>query len=331
MGAYYGWLTMLEAGPFRDALAEATRQFLASDLVLGRRAHRSLLLGVHSDGVVWKDVARMVGRSVETAKRMAKAGLLPTPDGVGRGIPAVFDRAEVEGMAAQLRNTLTLDETSAALGVSRSRVRRLVEGGVLEPVHRAADDGWGRWAFRRPDVEGLPERMAAGASADTGEAKGLVDFEVAAGTMQRRRVELAAFVRLVLEGRLPVAVLDPAAVGLKRLRFDRAALRQAAMALERRPVSGHVAAGLLGLKREVVAHLIRRGLLRTEGGAITAAEFDRFRTEFVSGAELARERGTSPRKLAADLAAAGVLPVTGPGVDGGRQAFFTREELVGGQ
>ena len=41
----------------------------------------------------------------------------------------------------------------------------------------------------------------------------------------------------------------------------------------------------------------------------------------------ARERGTSPRKLAADLRAVGVLPVTGPGVDGGRQAFF-RKGLV---
>ncbi|WP_085980139.1 helix-turn-helix domain-containing protein [Teichococcus cervicalis] len=328
MGAYYGWLAMLEAGPFRDALAEATRQFLAADPVLGRRMHRSLLLGVQGDGVALKEVALMVGRSVETTKRMAEAGLLPMPDGGGRGLPAVIGRAKVEELAAELRDALTLDEASAALGVSRARVRRLAEAGVLEAVHRAAADGWGRWAFRRASIEGLPGRMAAGAPIDTGLERGLVDFEVAAETMRRRGVGLADFVGIVLSGNLPVAALDHAAVGLKRLRFDRAAVRRVAAPLERGPFSAYATAALLGLKREVVAHLIRRGLLKTEGGAVTAAELDRFREVYVSGAELARERGTSPRKLAADLQAVGVLPVTGPGVDGGRQAFFRRADAA---
>ncbi|UZO92282.1 TniQ family protein [Roseomonas mucosa] len=326
-GAYYGWLSMLEAGPFRDALVEATRQFLAADPVVGRRMHRSLLLGVQGDGVALKEVALMVGRSVETTKRMAEAGLLPVPDGGGRGLPAVTGRAEVEGLAAELRDALTLDEASAALGVSKARVRRLAEAGVLEAVHRAAADGWGRWAFRRASIEGLPGRMAEGAPADIGLEPGLLGFEEAAGAMKRRGVELPEFVGMVLAGRLPVAAYDHVAIGLKRLRFDRADVRRVASPLERGPFSAYATAALLGLKREVVAHLIRRGLLRAEGGALTAAEIDRFRAEYVSGAELARERGTSPRKLAADLRAVGVLPVTGQGVDGGRQAFF-RKALV---
>lgn len=83
----------------------------------------------------------------------------------------------------------------------------------------------------------------------------------------------------------------------------------------------------MGLKWEVVANLVARGLLPSDNGAIAAADVDRFLAGHVTGGQLARERGTSPRALAAELGRAGVEPVVGPGVDGSRQNIFARADF----
>lgn len=51
----------------------------------------------------------------------------------------------------------------------------------------------------------------------------------------------------------------------------------------------------------------------------------RFRETYVSGAELAQARGTLPKALVAVVADAGIAPVTGPSVDGGRQYLYRRD------
>ncbi|WP_431272838.1 hypothetical protein [Dankookia sp. P2] len=83
----------------------------------------------------------------------------------------------------------------------------------------------------------------------------------------------------------------------------------------------------LGIKWEVAAHLVRRGLLEAAGDEITAASIDRFSAKYVSGVELARLEGTSARSLERRLAEGGVRPVSGREVDGGRQNFFKRAEV----
>lgn len=52
--------------------------------------------------------------------------------------------------------------------------------------------------------------------------------------------------------------------------------------------------------------------------------------DYVAASELAQSVGTSSRSLVEVLGARGVKPITGPGVDDGRQFFFKREASLDG-
>ena len=86
------------------------------------------------------------------------------------------------------------------------------------------------------------------------------------------------------------------------------------------------AAERLGLKWQVVSHLVRVGIIGGAPDGIPLFEVERFARDYVTGAQLARDLETSPRSLAARLAASGVLPVVGPEVDGSRQNIFRRHD-----
>lgn len=89
------------------------------------------------------------------------------------------------------------------------------------------------------------------------------------------------------------------------------------------------AANELCLKQEVVYHLIRRGLLHAKhastGWKVDQQAIHDFREKYVALADLAREKRTSPRHLMSFIAA---QPVSGPEVNGGRQYFFSRGEVM---
>ena len=78
----------------------------------------------------------------------------------------------------------------------------------------------------------------------------------------------------------------------------------------------------------MVANLVERGLLVAVDGKLTTGEVERFKREFVTGAALAKEWGTSPRSLAIKLASIGIAPVVGANVDGSRQNIYRKSELV---
>ena len=94
------------------------------------------------------------------------------------------------------------------------------------------------------------------------------------------------------------------------------------------------AAILLRLKQEVVYGLCNRGLIRTgTGGAlrgrrVSREEVERFEKEFFVPSRRFPDRQEAGRALRR-LLGAGVRPLTGPTVDGGRQYVFRRLDAEG--
>ena len=328
LGAFYEWLTLMEAGPVKDALAQATAGFVARDPELSRRTHRSKLLacGDAAPALGLLDAAGMLRTTGTGVRRMMTAGLLPDVASEGRGVPMLLSRSSVERLATLVPSSLNLAETAAALDISKARVRVLVEGDILRPVHQAASEGWGRWAFVRADVLSLPDRLAGkGMASRPGRTVG---FDAAAEALRRRGIGLAAILARVGIGELPVCLRDRSATGLKQLRFSASGLRGLCRALEDQEyLTLQAAAERMALKWEVVANLVGRGLLPTERGQLTRAGVDGFLASHVTGGQLAREQGTSPRALARKLDSLGVRPVVGPGVDGSRQHIYARASV----
>ena len=324
LGAFYDWLTLMEAGPVKDALASAAAGFVAHDPKLSRQVHRSRLLAsedaVPSLGLL--DAASRLGTTGAGVRRMMSVGLLPGASSEGRGVTMLIDRSSVERLAAVVPGFLNLAETAAALGISKARVRILVRGGILLQVHKAADDGWGRWAFACTDVMSLPDRLAGAAK---GESDRTVGFDTAAEALRRRGIGLAAILSKVARRELRVRSRDRSAVGLKQLRFSGSELRSLCRGLEEPDcLTRQAAAERMGFKWEVVANLVSRGLLAAEQGRLSEAEVERFVSAHVTGARLAKERKISPKALASRMEVLGIRPVVGPRVDGSRQNIYLR-------
>jgi hypothetical protein len=150
--------------------------------------------------------------------------------------------------------------------------------------------------------------------------------------LRRRGVNLGCVLRAIIESRLRVAGLDQSATGLKALRFRAAEVRALAAGRDdpERPLTIQEAARELGLKWQVVAHLVGAGAIAKEDGGIRSDSLDNFKKAYVSGAELAKARRTSPRHLAEILEREGVRPVVGPAVDGSRQNFYGRDSSTSG-
>lgn len=326
LGPFYEWLTQMEAGAVKDVLSAATASFVSEDSRLSRRSHRSSLVASPGVGrlIGLNEAARILGTSGVGVRRLMRAGVLPEAESDGRGVPMLIERGSVE--AAARKAHLDLAGAAAALDISKARIRRLVVGGVLVPVHRAAAEGNARWAFAARDMEALLEEVSRAASQEPA-ASPTLGFEAAAEALRRRGVDLPAMLDLVRSGRLPAASIDAQATGFKRLRFAAHRVRPLCRELEGESLTVQAAAERMGLKWQVVANLVAKGLLRSKSGRIAAAEAETFMAEHVTGGQMARERDTSSRALAAELAKSGVLPVVGPGVDGSRLNLFRRSDL----
>ena len=332
-GDIYDWMRELDDGALKDACRSAAQQYLREHPDLALRAHRSDLLDAPSvdfELVNLKQAASLLGSSATRVKRLAKAGVIALEHEHGRGIPSSVRAKSLEQLTARSGRLLNLDETAKRLGISKSNVRGLVAADILVPVHQAKAAGLGRWAFDERDLTGLMDRLDAHDVSDG--STELTAFTVAVTALGRRGVSMPQTLSLALRGELPVVGVNTSEVGLMRLRFAAQTLHEVCRRIEQD--SGYVtlqaAAELLEVKWEVADHLNRIGLLPSSPEGVSVRAIHEFQARYVKGSELARSLGTSPRAVASRLAALGVKPVTGSGVDGGRQTFFVREEALRG-
>ena len=330
LGAFYRWLTLMPDGVPKRVLAKAASEFVAADPHLSRRSHRSRLVGARSTSgemLGLKETADRLGVATARVKRLMADGSLPAAASAGRGVPMLIGRAAVESLAASQAGSLDLEQAAALLDISRTRVRCLVEAGVLQSASRAGAAGKSSRRLVASDVEALPGRLAGtiGRPADGR----TVGFNHVAEVLRRQGVGFAEAVAMIGERRLQVVTVDEKAVGLKRLRFAPEAVATLRRSFETGDALTVEAAALhLGCKWQVVANLVARGLLPADGsGRVRPDALERFSAAYVTGADLARTRGTSPRSLAERLAADGVVPVVGPRVDGSRQNIYRRSDM----
>lgn len=145
--------------------------------------------------------------------------------------------------------------------------------------------------------------------------------------------EAVGLIRAVIDGELCARAAIPDAVPVGLACLDRGELGAWLHAARRKSTPGlsvDEAAQTLGLKQQVAYELVRRGLLPSthvagHGHRVFDEDIQFFRETYVSLAEVSRGQGRSPRALLHDMCA---TPVSGPSVDGTRQYFFRRSDLV---
>ncbi len=309
LGGVYGWVRDMEGGPIRNAVLDEMRGHVGIDQSSTRLVHRSKLLagtGRRDEVVNLAEARSILGRSHATVRKLLDAGTLACSGDDGRGASLAIRRGDVETMAACASDAMTLEAAARRLAVSKSRIRRLVDAGLIDAVGSPGIP----WRISAASLDGMMSRLEGMAS---GRQTGGVGFEHVVRVLGRRGTAFADVLAGMLSGSPAVVALDTDATGLKRLRIRLEAAD---------PSDGgtvRAAAGRLGIKWEVAAHLVERGLLEASAEGV-----GQFRESYVSGADLARALRTSPKTAIGRLAGEGRRPVTGPSVDGGRQYFYRR-------
>jgi excisionase family DNA binding protein len=222
---------------------------------------------------------------------------------------------------------LSVRQAAAALGLSRGRVSALVAGGVLEAIRS-----------RRPVLIAGSSVNEALAVARRLAVDGPASSITTLSALLRRQLSMkdtCRFFKSVLSGQQRLIRLPTWSGRLGDLCVDPSCLdpvgKIAAVAM-----TVTEAAAKLGVKQEVAYALVRRGLLQSTSATgrrrsqamISASDIAAFKRGFVSAAELAQMHRTSPRAVAHLLQSRNIKPIAGPGVDGCRQYFFSRDPRV---
>lgn len=235
----------------------------------------------------------------------------------------------LDGLAARLE-FLSLAEVAKALGLSQQRVRQLHSAGLIEgrmPL------GGRPWAIPPSELATLRQRLEAIASPPPPDMRSAKSLEYVSRYFPAASQAFSGFVTAVLTGEAPVFLQPPHNLPIfARLHIAVSALREWQLKMSGCLSVPH-AAELLGLKQEVAYQLFRRGLLvasSTGSGcpALTEEDIRTFQQRYVLTTELIGSFGGSAKAVISALADLGVLPVSGPGVDGGRQIVFERAALA---
>lgn len=235
-----------------------------------------------------------------------------------------------------IRDGINLMDAAAYLQLPRRRIRELLTAGSLISVIGAGKGFASAWLLSRTQLDAivkdcsahaLPRRVICGDS--------VVSLSIILKTWRLSPGEFPAMLRALQRGEIRCVTNETEDFRVGNLSLDRMSIRhwhEEWQSQNNRHVSIDTAAQLLGIKQEVAYQLVKLKALDsdifksgTNARRISTSAIETFRQKYVSLAQLAHNQGQSPKAV---LKSTTVRPAIGPTVDGCRQYFFLRIELI---
>lgn len=337
-GALYNVLYRDLSDPIFQFLRDAFEQFLLEHW-RGELCGRHRLFSLHTiqehryQGVA--RVARSAGIGSKTLRRMVHQDRFPAnhfQHSSARHLITV-DKETLERLLPDPNEYVDLRSTARLFGLKRSRLRELVAHGALLADAKPNFARSNHWHFRRCELTGLLAEIRQG-SVGIVDGVGSVTLNHALRYWRISGMELGKLIRAVKQQEIEHDL--PLTYRLSEMKFREDGLRTWLRQTRETAtswVSVARAAELLCLKEQVVYELVSRNFLVAEvisrnGHAVrrlALQSLQDFENTFIALSQLAKHRKTSAKSLMRVLEA---RPVTGPGVDGGRQYFFKRADLA---
>ncbi|MEK6738153.1 MAG: TniQ family protein [Planctomycetota bacterium] len=225
------------------------------------------------------------------------------------------------------------------LGIGRIAVVSLMKSNCLAAIQGPAETGQLEWKFEVPEVkrllklveEKIPEEKQATISP-------LVSFHKAIQKLSKLNLDIGVLVRLILDGKITPAAKE-AETGFASLLFNTFEIEQFSRteAVKRRGDKRTMGetARILRTSNDECAFLVKHGFLSAEKAAggrggtwmISQDEIDRFNNTYCTLRIVVQTLNTSTRGLLDRLMANGIMPVTGPNIDGGKMYYFKKADL----
>lgn len=342
-GALYRVLYRKLSAPCFDFLRETFERYLHEHWfgLLGRRNRRlsGTTIGAHPRKSA-QAIAIEAGAGRTMVCHLARQGLiegLAVHHESGRTTWAIR-KSEAKRVAEYVSDSITVVQASAMLGINRGRVRELIAAGLLNArIHREYGSA-STWLLSRSSVESLAQLGGDLQELEAQLSATVICVRQVLKYWQLNKGELPALLRAMEEkclhplGRISglagIAGLTLSAEEVRRwLELHRSESQQW--------FSIDSAAKQLGVKQQVAYQLVKRGLLKASSVEfcdgrhrpvlVSRNSLARFRETHVALVEVARTHRTSPKRM---LELLNARPVTGPRIDGGRQYFFRRDDVV---
>lgn len=285
-----------------------------------------------------RSIAEQAGTSKAVVRRLARAGVIlgrESCQASGR-VTWAIPEAEASRVSSCVEDRLNLRDAAYLLGLSRPRVRELIDAGLLQAWVKRSNAGASTWWLSRTSANELIDIWSCATDVGDGSDAIYVSLGSVLRTWQLQGDEFPALIRAIRAMELTAVRATSGRTGISALLLN---ANRAQAWLDRHRcsqsdwVSIDVAAGRLGLKQQVAYDIVARGLLPAlemgegarRGRRVHPDGIQRFRNSYVALSEIAHVRGTSPRALRSTISA---TPVCGPAIDGARQYFYRRVDVA---
>jgi len=273
-------------------------------------------------------IGKSAGLTHSTVSHFAKANLVPHnvvnfPTG-RRSLSA--DKNVKTLLESSQKDRLTLKEAALLLKVSKRRLRILLENGVLKArlspiIHQTAS-----WHISKREISVLMITPTQRSISNSVSFNHLLRFS------RLSDFEFVELVRSLIDGTL-ASLGDSRRVTLGEILVDKESFQSWLNNFRwtsTSTISIDEASKKLGIKQQVAYQLVRSGLLETveckaNSRRVTTDAIEKFQAEYVSLSVLAKVRESSVRAMKKTLIC---NPVTGPEIDGARQYFYRRADLL---
>ncbi len=325
----------LAGDPAARPLLDEFSAYVAAEPALATRAagirRRRSETGQAGQFVTANEAKRILGVTYTRMHELATQHDLWVVPPTGSGASSLIRQQELLALAKRLAGTLTKKGAADLLKTSKGTFRDIEALGLVRSIPEGERLVPERLYEQSAILDFLASLEAAALRSDAPEPRPeLVTLDMLA----RGGINIAEILSAVVAGRLRPQAVDTAAKGLYRLLFDPVWIHRS-LPGPAATMSTNDAAVALGVKQEVAYAWVRRGLIVTmrgttkaeQGYRITEEALADFRREYVAGTEVAKLLGMRARWVSVKLAASGVVPVSGPAIDGCRQFLFRRAEV----
>ncbi|WP_312026593.1 helix-turn-helix domain-containing protein [Ralstonia pseudosolanacearum] len=271
----------------------------------------------------WVPVCEAAQRSgVEPAllKRMAKEREIPTREQTHKSgrCSRIVNLATLRNYVGRVQQAMTVEQTAACLGISRKRIRQLLEAGLLAVLGGTPTAGQRWWI----DPISLDRCAHSGRQMVTAPKNSVSVTQLAKCSIASAE-SFVSLICAIQAGELSVWVPPGSKQEMGKWRLskdDLAKWRPVAESVGASRLSVSDVALQLGVKSEVAYALVRARLLpattdragRRVAQWVDVPALREFRERYILGAELATLAGTSPKQVTQRLMARGIQPIAGP-------------------
>ncbi len=325
--------------PVRDAFQEWVADFWKGGVA---RRNRRLAIAI-LERLTWiegKVAADRLGITMKRLKYLVQEGLLEAEESIspttGRRYLVVRNDG-LDAIGKQLASEMDMTTAMKAIGLCKLRMGQIIR--LLFPTARRLGYRPGApWLIPRDEVEALLA-IGEGLPVVCIPDEGHVSVAHALRFWSLNSEEVVALVNSVKAGKMSPVALFSGARGIARWVFETNALKSwhlnAKQPLKDWLTNAELSVAL-GCRNEDAYWLVKHQFLASErlrvkkklGSRVHRNELERFRERYVFAVEIARELNVSPGKIKNVLAASGLIPASGDGIERCRKLFYERSERL---